>query len=144
MNTSLMNSSLWNDTTTALVTHNGHTEGYDGVTTAMTTPVTPEAGLTLTERLFLLTKTQRQETEDALLYVRYVIFVVALPLTLCNVAVFLQPAMRGATAVFVIGLSLAQLLYVITNIIGRVMAAVIDDYFNDYTYLVYRWVLNYI
>ena len=105
---------------------------------SMTSPPTRE--LTLAEKLLLLSKEQRATAEEILLMIRYVIFVISLPTTLCNVVVFLQPAMRSATSVYVIGLSGAQLLYILTNVIARVMHAILSQPHNNYWYLLYRWV----
>ncbi|XP_076469970.1 uncharacterized protein LOC143300260 [Babylonia areolata] len=96
-----------------------------------------EEELSLTERLLLLSAEERARAEDILLVIRYVIFVISLPATLVNVAVFLQPALRSATSVFVISLSLAQLVYILTNVVGRVMYAAIENPSTSKAYLIY-------
>ena len=115
--------------------------GAGNVTPPMTTVLTSEAELlTLAERLLLLSKEQRLEAEQILLVIRYIIFAIALPATICNIVVFMQREMRGATSVYVIGLSVAQLLYIITNVVGRVMHTAVENPFNNYTYIIYRLV----
>ena len=105
----------------------------------MTTAITSEAEpQTLAERLLLLSKEQRLEAEQILLVIRYVIFAIALPATITSIVVFAQREMRGATSVYVIGLSVAQLLYIITNVVGRVMYVAVENPFNNYTYILYR------
>lgn len=115
--------------------------GAGNVTPPMTTVLTSEAEpLTLGERLLLLSKEQRLEAEQILLVIRYVIFAIALPATITSIVVFAQREMRGATSVYVIGLSVAQLLYIITNVVGRVMYVAVENPFNNYTYILYRLV----
>ena len=107
----------------------------------MTTAITSEAEpQTLAERLLLLSKEQRLEAEHILLVIRYVIFAIALPATITSIVVFAQREMRGATSVYVIGLSVAQLLYIITNVVGRVTYVAVENPFNNYTYILYRLV----
>ena len=113
--------------------------GIGNVTPPMTTVVTSEVEpLTLAERLLLLSKEQLVQAEQILLVIRYVIFAIALPTTICNIVVFVQREMRGATSVYVIGLSVAQLLYIITNVVGRVMYEVMENPINSYVYILYR------
>ena len=114
---------------------------YDDITPPMTTAITSEAEpQTLAERLLLLSKEQRLEAEQILLVIRYVIFAIALPATITSIVVFAQREMRGATSVYVIGLSVAQLLYIITNVVGRVTYVAVENPFSNYTYILYRWV----
>nr|KAG5703436.1 hypothetical protein BaRGS_022485 [Batillaria attramentaria] len=93
--------------------------------------------MSLADSLFLLTRNQRDEAEDILLIIRYIFFALALPATVCNLVVFLQRDMRSATSTYVIGLSLAQLLYIVTSIVGRILAEVIENPLNDLFYLIY-------
>ena len=119
--------------------HSGSTR-QDDVTPQMTTALTSEAEppTTLEERLLLMSKEQLLQAEHILLVIRYIIFAIALPTTICNIVVFAQREMRGATSVYVIGLSVAQLLYIVTNVVGRVMHTSVEKPFNSYTYIIYR------
>ena len=110
---------------------------HDDITPSMTTALTSEAELTLTERLLVLSKEQWLQAEQILLVIRYVIFVISLPATIINIIVFVQREMRGATSVYIIGLSVSQLVYIVTNVVGRVMHAVVENPLNSYAYIIY-------
>ena len=125
---------------TGLTNNNESAINRENVTQSMTTMMTSEAELTPAERLLLLSKEQRAQAEHILLLIRYVIFAISLPTTICNVVVFVQREMRGATSVYVIGLSVAQLAYIVSSIVSRVMYAIVDNPTNSYAYLFYRLV----
>ena len=121
------------------ISNNSDPSHHNDVTPPMTTLMTSEAEpLTLAERLLLLSKEQRLLAEEILLVIRYVTFAISLPTTICSIVVFLQREMHGATSVYVVGLSVSQLVYIITNIVGRVMYAVVENPFNSYAYIFYR------
>ncbi|KAK7492222.1 hypothetical protein BaRGS_00016519 [Batillaria attramentaria] len=133
----------WNTTTgqEGDATENDVTSGdiLVPVTSSLPLQPTPEDDqpMSLADSLFLLTRNQRDEAEDILLIIRYIFFALALPATVCNLVVFLQRDMRSATSTYVIGLSLAQLLYIVTSIVGRILAEVIENPLNDLFYLIY-------
>ena len=132
---------LYDNCTAGVGSYSGSTH-QDDVTPQMTTALTSEAEppMMLEERLLLMSKERLFQAEHILLVIRYVIFAIALPTTICSIVVFAQREMRGATSVYVIGLSVAQLLYIITNVVGRVMHTSVENPFNSYTYIIYRLV----
>ncbi|KAL8613899.1 hypothetical protein ACOMHN_032889 [Nucella lapillus] len=63
-----------------------------------------------------LTDAQRLDGLDILMIVRYVFLAISLPVTLCNVIVFLQKSMHGATSVYILGLSFAQIVFLSAHV----------------------------
>jgi hypothetical protein len=76
------------------------------------------------------------------LQTKYVIYVFALPFTIITLIVFMQPSLRSATSTYVIGLSIAQLFYVITSVVGAIMQAASPDPAYDYAYIIYGYHLK--
>lgn len=88
----------------------------------------------------VLSDEQTRLATAVLLVVRYVAIALAVPPTVLNVVVFLQREMRGATRVYVIGISAAQLYYVTAIVTERVLHAALpapDSHLGYWTFNLY-------
>lgn len=66
-----------------------------------------------------------------------VILVVALPMTISNMAVFLHKSMQSATSTYVLALNTAQLLYLLNTAAITFLDIAVPDRLNNYDYLFY-------
>ena len=74
----------------------------------------------------ILSAAQRVDAMDILLTVRYVFLAISLPVTVCNVIVFVQKRMRSATSVYILGLSFAQIFFLLSHI-GLILWSGLDS-----------------
>nr|KAG5708982.1 hypothetical protein BaRGS_004621 [Batillaria attramentaria] len=109
------------------------TDKEDTVTATLSDKPPP----TVYASLLMPTEEQKSSALHVLQVFFYVLFVIAVPLTLCNIIVFCQKEMRGATSVYVIGLSVAQLIYIIAYVILLILQETLASYSTSYVYWVY-------
>ncbi|KAK7492696.1 hypothetical protein BaRGS_00016001 [Batillaria attramentaria] len=89
----------------------------------------------VSEEIFhLISNSQRELAERIQTILTYLLLAVSLPLTICNVVVFLQKNMRSATGTYVISLSSAQVFYLLIGSVFFVLEAVVEDRFNNFWY----------
>nr|KAG5708751.1 hypothetical protein BaRGS_031905 [Batillaria attramentaria] len=72
---------------------------------------------------------------------RFVLVALSVPLTLCNIAVFAHKDMRSATGIYVIGLSVGQLFYIVSNTIYAVWTLAVE---NPLEQVLYCWYVPYV
>lgn len=86
----------------------------------------------------ILTIAQRLDASDILMTVRYVFLSLSLPVTVCNVIVFVQKRMRSATSVYILGLSFAQIFFLLSHI-GLIMwSSLHSDPTSSYFFCLYK------
>ncbi|XP_070193892.1 putative G-protein coupled receptor F59B2.13 [Littorina saxatilis] len=85
----------------------------------------------------LLSYSQYLVAQDVLKKLTYIALPFALCVTVVNVVVFLQKPMRTSTSRYVVGLSLAQILYLCINIGFYIILAVVEDLRTDLGYYVF-------
>nr|KAG5714885.1 hypothetical protein BaRGS_000373 [Batillaria attramentaria] len=64
---------------------------------------------------------------QVLIVIDYTLTAISLCLTVCNMVVFLQKDMKGATSTYVIGLSIAQVVFLLIGIVFIIIDATIED-----------------
>ncbi|KAK7496767.1 hypothetical protein BaRGS_00011976, partial [Batillaria attramentaria] len=112
----------------------------DDVTTlSLTTSVNVQDKLSFLDSLLLLSDDQRELSDVIQEKISLVAVAISLPLTFCNVIVFLQKDMRNATSLYVVGLSIAQLLYLIRHVIEYTLRAALPDSRNNFWYWSYMY-----
>ncbi|KAK7507505.1 hypothetical protein BaRGS_00001440 [Batillaria attramentaria] len=92
------------------------------------------AGFAANTSIFLLTDKQRQDAMQVLIVIDYTLTAISLCLTVCNMVVFLQKDMKGATSTYVIGLSIAQVVFLLIGIVFIIIDATIEDRFDNVWY----------
>ncbi|KAL8608094.1 hypothetical protein ACOMHN_023910 [Nucella lapillus] len=101
---------------------------------------TPEWNVSTTssahlDNLHPILSDQNLKIADEIIFVlRYISVAMAIPLTLCNVIIFSHKNMRNATAVYVIGLSVGQLVYITGTTTQHVCLLTFRDPLNDWSY----------
>ena len=85
----------------------------------------------------LLSAEQRDLAIAIVQIIYFSAIVVSLPLTTFNIIVFLHPAMRGSTSAYVVGISAAQLLFMLANVVQQIMAATMQHTMTNAVYLTY-------
>ncbi|XP_070195820.1 FMRFamide peptide receptor frpr-18-like [Littorina saxatilis] len=76
-------------------------------------------------------------SKNVQMVIRYIIVVFAIPLTICNVVVFLQKSMRSSTSIYVVFLSFAQLIFIVCNIIVNIVSELVANPFTKIEFCMY-------
>ncbi|KAL8583353.1 hypothetical protein ACOMHN_035335 [Nucella lapillus] len=86
----------------------------------------------------LVSYEQRLLADNILLIIRYIAVVLSLPLTICNIAVFLHKDMRSSTGVYIIAISISQIVFVVGSSLRNIFYETFEDPLNDEGY----WAFN--
>nr|KAG5688769.1 hypothetical protein BaRGS_030638 [Batillaria attramentaria] len=82
-----------------------------------------------------MTEHQYLVAKDVLLYMEYILLPLSLVVTIINIVVFFQPSMRSATSRYVLGISFAQIVYLLFSVISHTLSAA--DLTQAYGYTFY-------
>ncbi|KAK7498567.1 hypothetical protein BaRGS_00010227 [Batillaria attramentaria] len=80
-----------------------------------------------TDNVLLLTDDQRRWAVAVLQNGGYVIAAFAIPLTVCNMMVFLRKDMRSATSMYIVALSVSQIIYTLGIMVKDLCERILDD-----------------
>ncbi|XP_070173759.1 lysophosphatidic acid receptor 5-like [Littorina saxatilis] len=93
--------------------------------------------LTVLERLFVITYEEYLAARRVLRILVYILLPVAIALTCINIFIFRHPRMRSSAGTYIIGISIAQIIYLVNYSIEVVLALTLEGYIQNYYYLCY-------
>lgn len=79
----------------------------------------------------------RQSLENIFMVVRNVVIILVLPMAFCNVLVLTQKSMHHSTSSYLIGLSIAEILYILIDVGARIIPSVVPNPRTNFYYLTY-------
>ncbi|KAL8608098.1 hypothetical protein ACOMHN_023914 [Nucella lapillus] len=96
--------------------------------------VSPSRSPQILEDEQVMSDDQLHLADSVLFVIRYVVICSAIPLTLCNIVVFLHRNMRSATTVYIVGLSCGQLMNVLCITVQHLCRLTFSDPLNSWSY----------
>ncbi|KAK7490042.1 hypothetical protein BaRGS_00018742 [Batillaria attramentaria] len=97
----------------------------------------PSVELSALDKILLISDEQYELSERIQFVFQYVFVALAIPLTICNIVVFLQRSMRSSTGTYVICMSFAQIVYIVVACGLDIANALHDFPLLEYSYCFY-------